>query len=632
MTRGPHNSRIGQDCPGIAAALPRGTILRLAGMLWAAFGLLVMAGQSSQPANGVFGGAAVGATAPAENVAVITIKGAIDAVMAESVARRMQMAEKGGANAIVFEIDTPGGEVPAVLDICHRIKDSPIPNTVAWVNNDAYSGGAIIALACREIVVSKHASLGDAAPILVTPVGMQPLPATERSKQLSPIMAEIVDSARRNGYDEFLVQGMVSLGVELWLIEEIAGEGGTRRRAFIGPKEYEVIFGGEPDRSQPPSVASGGTDPLPAPAPPAAAGPPDPSFPVASDTDPAKFVPASEGLAEIASEVTLGLGAPSKRPVFSRADRGKWRVLQYVTDGKTLIVLKSDQMRGFGLARAIVANDTELMAYFGAKNLKRLPATWSERLASQLAFLTHPLVRFVLIFLFLVSLFLELMHPGVVLPGSIAAAALVALLAPPLLTNMANWWEIGAVAVGILLLAVELFLLPGFGVAGVAGLLLLLSGLLGTFVRETPGSLFPNSPEQRSQMFFGLVTIVMAMATSGVALYYVSRHFGSIPLLDRLVLRNAPPEEASGDEMLAAMASAHDGMLAPGTAGVALTPLRPSGRAQIGDRIIDVVADMGYIEQGARIRVVRADAFRVAVEPADPDGGMDEEGPGGAAA
>ena len=111
-----------------------------------------------------------------EKVVVITIRGEIDqdihgnSVMATSVTRRIQLAERSGADAIVFELDTPGGSVPAVLEICNRIKSSSITNTVAWINPSAYSGGAVIALACREIVVTSPATLGDAQPISVMPL------------------------------------------------------------------------------------------------------------------------------------------------------------------------------------------------------------------------------------------------------------------------------------------------------------------------------------------------------------------------------------------------------------------------------------------------------------------------------
>src|SRR5690606_34714401 len=72
--------------------------------------------------------------------------------------------------------------------------------------------------------------------------GLQQLPATERAKLESPLLDEVVDSARRNHYDENLVQSFVSVGVELWLIEN----GETGEKVFVDREEYRAAIGEEP--------------------------------------------------------------------------------------------------------------------------------------------------------------------------------------------------------------------------------------------------------------------------------------------------------------------------------------------------------------------------------------------------
>ena len=155
-----------------------------------------------------------------------------------SLERRVQEALDDGADAVVLDLNTPGGGLEATLDICHLIKTDAPANTVAWINPQAYSAGTIIALACREIVVGRNASFGDAAPI--SPWG--PIPITERAKLESPILAEVIDSARRHHYDENLVQSFVSVGVELWLIEHVD----TGERIFVDREEYRAVFGADP--------------------------------------------------------------------------------------------------------------------------------------------------------------------------------------------------------------------------------------------------------------------------------------------------------------------------------------------------------------------------------------------------
>ena len=151
----------------------------------------------------------------AQDVVVITIEGEVDNITASSFKRRLK--EASSADAIVIDLNTPGGGLLPTLEICYEIKNNAPPNTVAWIHPHAFSAGTIIALSCREIIVSPNSTFGDAAPV----TQMGPIPATERAKIESPILAEVVDSARRNHYDEHLVEAFVSVGIELWLLENI---------------------------------------------------------------------------------------------------------------------------------------------------------------------------------------------------------------------------------------------------------------------------------------------------------------------------------------------------------------------------------------------------------------------------
>ncbi|HHN79049.1 MAG TPA: hypothetical protein ENK11_10325, partial [Phycisphaerales bacterium] len=210
-------------------ALGMGTRSRIAGALAFILTFLMCSPLPAQDAAS----ASVPAARQADDVVIITVHGEIDRWMELSIKRRIEQAESSGADAIVFEIDSPGGEIGAVLEICNAIKGSTIANTVAWVHHNAYSGGAIVALACREIVTADPASMGDAFPITMSPLGVRGLSPDERTKFLPPLLTEVADSARRNGYDEFLVQAMVTDGIELWSVRDRD----TGRLWFINEKE-----------------------------------------------------------------------------------------------------------------------------------------------------------------------------------------------------------------------------------------------------------------------------------------------------------------------------------------------------------------------------------------------------------
>lgn len=616
-------------------------------LAWITRGILLLCGMVSiaaaqSGASPASTGSAIPAARQAKNLAVITIKGPISALTVTSLERRLKLAQRAGADAVVLELDTPGGEVGAALDITSMLKrsDTPIPNIVAWVHPNAFSAGSVIALACREIVVSEGANFGDALVIAQNMDGtIRNLKENERQKLTAPLLSDVVDSARLRGYDEYLVQGFVTLGAELWQVENIK----TGERLFVNRDEYVLLFGEQPAESARPripsappgetvrkvfsqtpdakpsgqapttnAVPSDGNPQTPADQGTQASPPPGPP-PEQSLSDPSTAVrPASPEIANVAASASATQTIPPRRESFTAADRGKYKLIDYVTDGHGPLILKTDHMQAFGLSRQVVRNDQELMAFFGAKNMRRLDPSWSEGLV---AFLTNPIARGVLIVIFLIALFLEMSHPGVTLPGAVAAISLIAIIAPPLIIGMANWWEVAAIAAGILLIALEMFVIPGFGITGIAGILLLFAGLVGTFAPSGADGLFPDSPQGRTELLYGVATVAVSVATAMVGCYFAAKHFGSIPVLGRLVLKSSPAAEVD-EGMFSAMA-AHESGVRVGQVGVAITPLRPSGKMQAGDKVVDVVAEMGFIAAGEKVRVTAVNEFRVDVEPVE---------------
>lgn len=598
--------------------------------------------------------AAIPAHRQADNVAIITIDTMITRVSAYSFLRRLNMAEAGGADAVVVELDTPGGEVGAVLDITDAIRQSSISNSVAWIHSNAYSGGAIIALACKEIVTAEPARMGDALPIQFGPGGLRNLPIAERQKITAPLLAEVVSSARMRGWDEFVVQGFVALDVELWWVRD------TQTGAYraINEAEYRMLFDGEPPRTSPMIVsapdrrktmvarsgASGSTAKLdrtnPSTTPPPSAHngkttPPTDTAPTTPTAQPSgqpdtqggnnstPFAPASPTLQamQVASEA---IGRASTRQPISPADKGRYELVGYLCSGDGPLILSAQDMATLGFASNVdptgnlvpIQNDADLAQFFGAKHIRRLSPTWSESLV---LLMSNAAVRGVLIVIFLMALFLEMSHPGIGLPGGVAMVALLALLGPPALIGMANWWEIGAILVGLLLIGIEIFILPGFGIPGLLGLLLLFGGLVGTFVGDTSSGLFPDSPHGQSQLMYGMVTILLSSTTAIVGMYFLAKHFGSIPILGGLVLTDVSGQENDEDEggFFDAITPEQKKLPEVGAVGKTLTPLRPTGRAQFDSMIVDVVSDLGYIEAGETVKVTAADAFRIVVDIAE---------------
>jgi membrane-bound serine protease (ClpP class) len=272
--------------------------------------------------------------------------------------------------------------------------------------------------------------------------------------------------------------------------------------------------------------------------------------------------------------------------------------------------MKSEDLLALGVSSGVVKNDADLTQHFGATNVARLDESWSEDLARFMV--TWP-VRFVLIVVFLIAIFVEMTHPGASVPGLIAVLALGALIAPSMLVGMAAWWEVAAILAGLGMLALELFVVPGFGLFGFAGIVLLFGGLLGVIL-PSGDRLFPGETGTGGSTFYAAAMMLAAIVTAGVGIYFITKHLGSLPVINKLVLQDDP---ASGGGLLAAMAPSTNPLV--GKAGPALTDLRPAGRAEIDGRIVDVVAELGYIPAGTRVRVVSVSPMRIGVE-ADADG------------
>lgn len=633
-------------------------------MAWVSGGALAQGESGGNKVTTVQPVTSIPAARQADRVVVITVEGAIDRVTAMSVTRRIEAAEKAGFDAMVIEVNSPGGELGAVLEISNAIKGSAISNSVAWVNPDAYSGGAIIALACREIVTSSPASFGDAFIVTFGGGALRALSPAERTKLLPPLMADVTDSARRSGYDEFLVQAIVADGIELWWVEDIE----TGERLAISAQEYGFLFEGEPIRGRPmlSQVTGGvqtyrdrpGSDSL---APDggepqeempdagvadenqdAAAADPDRATDAGGDdpgdqaggevgegqgaseeglSDRNAFRPASETLEDVQEEfestersLELSLQSPSQRTLITPEDRGDYRLLGYITDGSSAIVMRADQLREFGFSSRVVQNDEDLKAFFGAEKLTRVGESPTEQLVR---FMLNPVVRFVLIAVFLIAVFVELVTAGTGIGGVVALGALAMLVGPGAMIGLSGWWEIIAIVVGILCLAVEAFVMPGFGVFGVVGIIALFGGLIGTFV-SAGGSM--SSPQMQRDLITGSVTVLLAFVTAGIGWWLIVRNAQSLPLFDKLILSSSSGVGSMPQKSLLHAIVEDDGSVRVGSEGVTTTPLYPIGQADFGGQIEDVYAAFGAIERGARVRVVRATRMRIEVEEIVEDG------------
>lgn len=428
----------------------------------------------------VLGLSAVPAAAQAPLVYRIPVSGTIEMGLAPYVARALGVARDAGADAVVLDIDTPGGRVDAAERIVDAIRGAELP-VYAFVNSRAYSAGAMVALAASGgIYVSPIGVIGAA-----TPVDGQGTKAPE--KIVSAMRAAFRSLAEVNDIDPRLAEGMVDESIEIPGIKP-AGQLLT----LSASEALELGF------------AKGRV----------------------------------ETLAGLLTEVGL--------------------------DGATIV---------------------------------EVPVNWAEYVVR---FLTSPLVSPLLLSLGMLGLVFEIKSGAFGLGGLVSLASLGAFFGSHLILGLAGWEVLLMLGLGAVAIAVEVFLLPGFGVAGILGVLLVGASVIMALVG--------NLPTMTDFVQAGAILGASLIISAAVFIAWF-RHLPNSTRFTGLFLKSAT--HASEGYVSAAVRGDLVGKL-----GAALTDLRPSGTAVIDGERVDVVTEGDFVKAGAAVTVVRSEGYRHIVRPA----------------
>ena len=223
---------------------------------------------------------------------------------------------------------------------------------------------------------------------------------------------------------------------------------------------------------------------------------------------------------------------------------------------------------------------------------------WAERFVR---FLANPVVTSLLLSLGALGILTEIKTPGLGLPGAVGALALALFFGSHLILGLAGIEDVLIFVAGLALIAVEVFVVPGFGIFGILGLL----GVLGGLYMGLLGSLPLAMDFARAGMIITLV--LLALVVFGVVI--VHKLPGNATLLRRSIFLGRRMDRSTGFE------SQHVRSELIGREGRAVTDLRPSGTALIQGERIDVVADSEWIEAGTPIQVCSAEGYRQVVRP-----------------
>jgi membrane-bound serine protease (ClpP class) len=219
-------------------------------------------------------------------------------------------------------------------------------------------------------------------------------------------------------------------------------------------------------------------------------------------------------------------------------------------------------------------------------------------------FLVSPIISGLLIMIIIGGLYFELQTPGVGFPLGAAIVAALLYFAPLYIEGLASHWEILVFIIGAILLAVEVFVLPGFGVAGVLGIIFIVSSLAFSMV-ESEGFRVPQANFGQLGKAFAIVLTAMFMGL--LSSFYVAQKTLKSRFLGHLALHT---EETAESGYTAANLALREFI---GKEGVAATILKPSGKIIINDEYYDATIESGYAEKDEKVVVTRYENMQLFV-------------------
>lgn len=221
-------------------------------------------------------------------------------------------------------------------------------------------------------------------------------------------------------------------------------------------------------------------------------------------------------------------------------------------------------------------------------------------------FLINPFVHGILIMIIIGGLYFELQSPGIGFPLAAAALATLLYFAPLYVEGIAENWEILLFIMGVILIMLEIFVIPGFGVAGISGIVLVITGLTLAMIDNLEFQLNPNYVDT---VLKSLGIVVISSIAAFVFGIWGSKKMFDGAIFGRLTLASTQQR----DEGFINVDKSFREMV--GQKGIATTVLRPSGTIEINDEHFDAKAENGYIEKGTPVIVTRTSASQLYVEP-----------------
>ena len=287
-------------------------------------------------------------------------------------------------------------------------------------------------------------------------------------------------------------------------------------------------------------------------------------------------------------------------PLIAEAMVDNRIVIPNVIDSSRTLTFTAEEAMKWGFCDGIAESIDEVITRFLGYESYTLTAFRPTWLHNLLGFLMNPVFQSILILIIIGGIYFELQTPGVGFPLAAAITAAVLYFSPLYIEGLAQNWEILLFVIGVILVVIEIFVIPGFGVIGIGGIALMIIGLVLSLLNNVD---FDFQGVSGTDTGRAVMIVLAGMILGMVSMVWLSNRIGTRGVLRKVAL-TTDLENTFASPVLTGLI---------GRTGTALTVLRPSGKVLVDGEVFDGVSESGFIEKGSNIRVVRFENAQVYV-------------------
>ena len=285
--------------------------------------------------------------------------------------------------------------------------------------------------------------------------------------------------------------------------------------------------------------------------------------------------------------------------------------IEGLVDSTQLVTLTSNEAYEYEMADTLLESIDEVLEYFDLAGAELVleRSNWAEDIVR---FLNNPIISSILIMIGFFGLFAEIKSPGWGVPGTAGLLALTLFFGSSYILQLASIVEILMFIIGLGLILLEVFVVPGFGIAGISGILLIIASLFLALVGADPFI-------DMEAVSMAIIQLTVALVLSIILIIVLAKFLPGTKIFKKFILSVEEKSEAG----FVSHTTSEDMV---GMKGEALTDLRPSGTAEIAGKRVDVVTDSEFIEKGSKLEIVEVEGIRVVVKKINDDKEIDKTG------